>query len=94
MIGTLTERHRGVMPVDVVTGDRDLLQLVDDANGIRVLYTGKGGVRDPDLATRRTSTSGMPCPPARPTSTCRCCAATPATACRGSRASATRPPPS
>ncbi|MGB7819821.1 MAG: 5'-3' exonuclease [Ornithinibacter sp.] len=52
VIGTLTERHRGVMPVDIVTGDRDLLQLVDDANGIRVLYTGKGGVRDPDIATQ------------------------------------------
>lgn len=52
VIGTLTQRHRGVMPVDVVTGDRDLLQLVDDAHGIRVLYTGKGGVRDPDIATQ------------------------------------------
>jgi len=52
VIGTLTERHRGVMPVDIVTGDRDLLQLVDDAHGIRVLYTGKGGVRDPDIATQ------------------------------------------
>ena len=52
VIGTLVERHRGVMPVDVVTGDRDLLQLVDDAHGIRVLYTGKGGVRDPDLVTQ------------------------------------------
>jgi 5'-3' exonuclease len=52
VIGTLVTRHRGVMPVDVVTGDRDLLQLVDDAHGIRVLYTGKGGVRDPDLVTQ------------------------------------------
>jgi 5'-3' exonuclease len=52
VIGTLAERHRGVMPVDVVTGDRDLLQLVDDAHGIRVLYTGKGGVREPDVATQ------------------------------------------
>ncbi len=52
VIGTLTQRHRGVMPVDVVTGDRDLLQLVDDAHGIRVLYTGKGGVRDPDIVTQ------------------------------------------
>jgi len=52
VIGTLTERHRGVLPVDVVTGDRDLLQLVDDDRRIRVLYTGKGGVRDPDLATQ------------------------------------------
>ena len=52
VIGTLTERHRGVMPVDVVTGDRDLLQLVDDTHRIRVLYTGKGGVRDPDVAAQ------------------------------------------
>ena len=51
VIGTLAERHRGVMPVDIVTGDRDLLQLVDDAHGIRVLYTGKGGVREPDVVT-------------------------------------------
>jgi 5'-3' exonuclease len=29
-------------PVDIVTGDRDLFQLVDDARGVRVLYTGKG----------------------------------------------------
>jgi 5'-3' exonuclease len=29
-------------PVDVVTGDRDLFQLVDDERGIRVLYIGKG----------------------------------------------------
>ena len=52
VIGTLTERHRGVMPVDVVTGDRDLLQLVDDEFSVRVLYTGKGGVREPDVATQ------------------------------------------
>ncbi|TDT33389.1 5'-3' exonuclease [Naumannella halotolerans] len=29
-------------PVDVVTGDRDLFQLVDDAEGIRVIYTARG----------------------------------------------------
>jgi len=29
-------------PVDVVTGDRDLFQLVDDAAAVRVLYIGKG----------------------------------------------------
>lgn len=29
-------------PVDVVTGDRDLFQLVDDAAGVRVLYVGRG----------------------------------------------------
>jgi 5'-3' exonuclease len=40
VIGTLaTDAGR---PVDVVTGDRDLFQLVDDAAGVRVLYIGKG----------------------------------------------------
>ncbi|GAB3623108.1 5'-3' exonuclease [Mariniluteicoccus endophyticus] len=29
-------------PVDVVTGDRDLFQLVDDAKPVRVLYPGRG----------------------------------------------------
>lgn len=52
VIGTLVERHRGAMPIDVVTGDRDLLQLIDDANSVRVLYTGKGGVREPDQGTQ------------------------------------------
>jgi 5'-3' exonuclease len=43
VIATLARRHasRGE-PVEVVTGDRDLIQLVDDAAGIRVLYTGRG----------------------------------------------------
>jgi len=40
IIGTLATRARG--PVDVVTGDRDLFQLVDDVRGIRVLYTARG----------------------------------------------------
>jgi 5'-3' exonuclease len=31
-----------VRPVDVVTGDRDLFQLVDDARQVRVLYTARG----------------------------------------------------
>lgn len=35
---------RATTPVDVVTGDRDLFQLVDDAADVRVLYTGGGGV--------------------------------------------------
>jgi len=30
------------MPVDVVTGDRDLFQVIDDAKGVRVLYTAGG----------------------------------------------------
>ena len=38
VIGTLTEQHDG--PVDVVTGDRDLFQLVrDDKPPLRVLYS-------------------------------------------------------
>jgi 5'-3' exonuclease len=40
IIGTLATRARG--PVDVVTGDRDLFQLVDDTRGVRVLYTARG----------------------------------------------------
>ncbi|MGC4999061.1 MULTISPECIES: 5'-3' exonuclease [unclassified Streptomyces] len=40
VIGTFTARADG--PVDIVTGDRDLYQLVDDARGIRVLYPLKG----------------------------------------------------
>ncbi|HEX6338461.1 MAG TPA: 5'-3' exonuclease [Jiangellaceae bacterium] len=40
VIGTLAARDPG--PVDVVTGDRDLFQLVDDARGVRVLYTARG----------------------------------------------------
>ncbi len=30
------------VPVDVVTGDRDLFQLIDDDAGVRVLYTARG----------------------------------------------------
>ncbi len=43
VIATLARRHaaRGE-PVEVVTGDRDLIQLVDDASGVVVLYTGRG----------------------------------------------------
>ncbi|MEZ0089722.1 5'-3' exonuclease H3TH domain-containing protein [Streptacidiphilus sp. EB129] len=40
IIGTLATQAFG--PVDVVTGDRDLFQLVDDARGVRVLYPIKG----------------------------------------------------
>ncbi|MFE4061349.1 5'-3' exonuclease H3TH domain-containing protein [Streptomyces sp. NPDC059096] len=40
VIGTLAGRATG--PVDIVTGDRDLFQLVDDARGVRVLYPVKG----------------------------------------------------
>ncbi|RWR23231.1 5'-3' exonuclease [Microbacterium enclense] len=40
VIGTLATRAD--VPVDIVTGDRDLFQLVDDARGIRVVYTARG----------------------------------------------------
>ncbi|MFI7245122.1 5'-3' exonuclease [Streptomyces qinglanensis] len=40
VIGTLATRATG--PVDVVTGDRDLFQLVDDERAVRVLYPVKG----------------------------------------------------
>jgi 5'-3' exonuclease len=43
VIGTLAERAaREGTATDVVTGDRDLFQLVDDTRGIRVLYTARG----------------------------------------------------
>jgi 5'-3' exonuclease len=40
VIGTFTARATG--PVDIVTGDRDLYQLVDDEREVRVLYPLKG----------------------------------------------------
>ena len=40
VIGTLAVRDAG--PVDVVTGDRDLFAVVDDARAVRVVYVGRG----------------------------------------------------
>ena len=40
VIGTLATT--ATMPVDIVTGDRDLFQLVDDARDARVVYTARG----------------------------------------------------
>jgi len=40
VIGTLATREPG--PIEVATGDRDLFQLIDDARGVVVLYTGRG----------------------------------------------------
>ncbi len=40
VIGTLATGAD--MPVDIVTGDRDLFQLVDDEQEVRVLYTARG----------------------------------------------------
>ncbi|TJY67573.1 5'-3' exonuclease [Arthrobacter sp. CAU 1506] len=40
VIGSLAAQAN--VPVDIVTGDRDLFQLVDDERDIRVIYTAKG----------------------------------------------------
>ncbi|VXB90934.1 5'-3' exonuclease [Aeromicrobium sp. 9AM] len=40
IIGTFASTWDG--PVDIVTGDRDLFQLVDDARNVRVLYVARG----------------------------------------------------
>jgi 5'-3' exonuclease len=40
VIGTLSARAAG--PVEVVTGDRDLFQLVDDSRQVRVVYIARG----------------------------------------------------
>ncbi|MFL6132319.1 MAG: 5'-3' exonuclease H3TH domain-containing protein [Nocardioidaceae bacterium] len=40
VIGTLSQQAG--MPVDVVTGDRDLFQLVDDEAEVRILYIARG----------------------------------------------------
>jgi 5'-3' exonuclease len=46
IIGTLAARSSD--PVDVVTGDRDLFQVVDDARQVRVIYTVRG-LRNMDI---------------------------------------------
>jgi 5'-3' exonuclease len=43
VIGTLAVRSEE--PVDVVTGDRDLFQLVDDARQVRIVYIARGVAR-------------------------------------------------
>ncbi|MEV8268089.1 5'-3' exonuclease [Microbacterium sp. NPDC076911] len=55
VIGTLATRS--TIPVDIVTGDRDLFQLVDDARDVRVIYTARGMsnlevVTDTTIATK------------------------------------------
>lgn len=40
VIGTYASHAQ--LPVDVVTGDRDLFQVVDDARQVRVIYTARG----------------------------------------------------
>ncbi|MGB5951185.1 MAG: 5'-3' exonuclease H3TH domain-containing protein [Ornithinimicrobium sp.] len=52
VIGTLTQLHFSRMPVDIVTGDRDLFQLIDDEAGVSVVYTARGGVRNAEVLTQ------------------------------------------
>jgi 5'-3' exonuclease len=42
VLGTLAARATSDEPVEVVSGDRDLFQLVDDKRGVRLLYVGRG----------------------------------------------------
>jgi len=60
VIGTLAARSD--RPVEVVTGDRDLFQLVDDARAVTILYTAKGigrlEVIDEAAVTRRYQIPG------------------------------------
>lgn len=67
VIGTLVERETrraDRSPVDIVTGDRDLFQLVDDTVPVRVLYTVRGikdleAVDQARLAERYAVDSGV-----------------------------------
>ncbi|HET9080638.1 MAG TPA: 5'-3' exonuclease [Trebonia sp.] len=59
VIATLAAGAR--QPVDVVTGDRDLFQLVDDARRVRVLYTIKGlGRLEPVTEAEVAAKYGIP----------------------------------
>lgn len=87
VIGTLAVAAR--VPVDIVTGDRDLFQLVrDDPVGarspaaVRVLYTAARGSAAARSSTRATSLPATAYPAAR-TPTSLCCGGTRATVCRG-----------
>ena len=60
VIGTLAS-HADI-PVDVVTGDRDLFQLVDDSRDVRVIYTGRG-MSKLEILTDATLTAKYGIPP-------------------------------
>ena len=74
VIGTLATAAGG--PVDVVTGDRDLFQLVDDARDVRVLYTARKGVGDAERRRRGGGARRSTASRAGRTPTSPCCAAT------------------
>lgn len=52
VIGSMAAQTKD--PVLVVTGDRDLFQLVDDAQPVRVLYTAAKGVGNAELVSDQT----------------------------------------
>ena len=59
VIGTLAERAPGA--VDIVTGDRDLFQLIRDDKPVRVIYTAKGvGSASPWDEAAVTAKYGIP----------------------------------
>ena len=93
LIATLVKEARQErLPVLVVTGDRDNLQLIDDEAEVRVMMTRRGIT---DTAVDQAAVQeryGVP--PGAPASTWPPCAATPPTTCPGSPGSATRRPPS
>ena len=90
VIGTLATR--ATLPIDIVTGDRDLFQLVDDSRDVRVdLHRARHEQprdrhrRRRRREVRRAARASTPTSPP--------CAATPPTASPASPASARRPPP-
>ncbi len=94
VLGTLATRERRD-PVIVVSGDRDLLQVVaDDPVPVRVLYLGRGLAKatlfGPAEVAERYGFRHIA--PARPTPNSRCCVAIRPTAYPACQASARRPP--
>ena len=68
VIGTLAARASG--PVEIVTGDRDLFQLVDDEKPVRVLYTMRGLTNLAIMSSSpRTAMTGLPSGPVTETGT-------------------------
>ena len=89
VIGTLATRADG--PVDVVTGDRDLFQLVDDERQ-RPGALHRQGHPQPGDRRRGGGDQEVRRSPGGPTPPSPACAATRATACRACPASGTRRP--
>ncbi len=87
VLGTLATTEPG--PVEVISGDRDLFQLIDDTKPIRLLYCGTR--RRQSRRVRRRVRPGQVRRAATSTPTSPRCAGIRATAFPGSRASATRP---